>query len=456
MNIKTVPLLILSAVTLIDGRVYSGPHEVQLTFDAWNHRLDNNDNFSPDDRWLVYDTRPDNGGIRMGRRIEKVNVLSGNIVTIYRAPNATTTGPGIAAASYHPTENKIVFIHGLLNHSRSQPYDWWRRFGMMIDETRPERTIIIDARDVVPPFTTGALRGGTHRHEFSGDGKWIGFTYNDALMAATGERYNLRTIGVTRLDSPIRINGPKDGASFSGAGTSALVVRVTPDPIPGSDEISRASSDSWIGTHGYTTADGRKQRARAFLGKVISLSGKEVSELFVVDIPPDLTVPGDHGPLEGTTQTMPMPPHGTVQRRLTSTVDQRFPGFTGNVRSSTDGAMLACLARDEHGVAQVVLASPVDGSRQQLTSFDSAVQSDVRWHPDGLHVCFVQDNTIVIANVENSSYRRVTQKSTASPFALVWSRSGDSIAFNRRRQDSRSGNSYAQVFIVHITTDDLP
>ncbi len=37
----------------------------------------------------------------------------------------------------------------------------------------------------------GALRGGTHRHEWSGDGKWIGFTYNDAILKALG-RYHRR------------------------------------------------------------------------------------------------------------------------------------------------------------------------------------------------------------------------------------------------------------------------
>lgn len=449
--------MILSAVILTDcPEPDDRPHEVQLTFDAYNHRLDNNDNFSPDDRWLVYDTRPNDGGIRMGQRIEKVHVPSGKIATIYRAPNPTITGPGIAAASYHPKKHRVVFIHGLTNHSESHPYDWWRRFGMMIDETGPQKPIVVDARDVVPPFTPGALRGGTHRHEFSGDGKWIGFTYNDALMATNGKQYSLRTIGVTKLDRPTRIIGTGDRANFSGNGTSALVVRVTSNPSPGSDEINRASFDSWIGTQGYTTADGRKQLARAFLGNVISLSRKEVSELFVVDIPSDLTVPGDYGPLEGTTITMPMPPAGAAQRRLTYTTDRRFPGFSGNVRSNADGSMLACRARDERGIDQVILASPVDGRRHQLTSFESNVQSDIRWHPNGTHVCFVQNNTIVLLNVENSAFRRVTSQSLASPFALVWSRNGNAIAFNRILPDNRSGALYAQIFIVHITADQLP
>ena len=48
--------------------------ETQITFSPYNHSLDNNDNFSPDNMWLVYDTRTNNGGIRRGKTIEKVNL----------------------------------------------------------------------------------------------------------------------------------------------------------------------------------------------------------------------------------------------------------------------------------------------------------------------------------------------------------------------------------------------
>jgi Tol biopolymer transport system component len=38
------------------------PAIVQLTSGNYNHDLDNNDNFSPDGKWLVYDTRTAIGG----------------------------------------------------------------------------------------------------------------------------------------------------------------------------------------------------------------------------------------------------------------------------------------------------------------------------------------------------------------------------------------------------------
>ncbi len=446
----------LAVMTLCSIAATALADEVQLTFGPHSHSLDNNDNFSPDDQWLVYDTRTDDGGIGAGKTIEKVNVQTKDIVTIYRAPHPVLSGPGVGAVSYHPTENRVVFIHGLLNHSKARPYDLWRRFGMLVNEDDPSKPVIADARDVVRPFTAGALRGGTHRHEFSGDGQWIGFTYNDALMEARGEQFNLRTIGVTKLNCPVAINGTSDGANFNGAGTSALVVRVTPNPRPGSDEISRAASDSWIGTHGYSKPNGKLQRARAFLGTVYSLKGTEVTELFIVDIPDDVTVPGHHGPLEGTDEDMPMPPAGAAQRRLTHTTESQFPGFTGNVRSSPDGSTLACLAEDQHGIDQVILASPVNGNPQPFTSFETPVQSDVRWYPDGTHVCFVQNDSVVVANVSTGSWKRVTTPTAASPYALVWSRHGEMIGFNRDVVDTKTGQSFSQVFVLHLESARLP
>ena len=430
--------------------------ETQITFSPYNHSLDNNDNFSPDNMWLVYDTRTNNGGIRRGKTIEKVNISTKEIVTIYSAPGASETGPGTGAVSYHPIENKIIFIQGLLNHSKDKTYEKWRRFGMLVDEDNPTHPIVTDARDVLFPFTSGALRGGTHRHEFSGDGQWIGFTYNDAVMADKGKKYNLRTIGVTKLNHPVSINGENDRENFSGAGTSALVVRVTSEPGPGSDEISHAADDSWVGKHGYKKPDGTMQLARAFLGTVLSTGRKNVKELFIVDIPADLTNPGSFGPLSGTTDIMPMPPEGTLQRRLTFTASSPFPGCSGIVRSNPEGTTIAYLAKDKNGIDQVFLMSPLGDNPRQLTSFDNPVQSGVRWHPDGSHVCFLWNNSIVITNVKDKSWEKIISPTQPKPSALVWSHDGRTIAYNRNIPDEKSGKSFAQIFVIFINDNYLP
>ena len=178
-------------------------NEIQLTHNPYNHSLDNNDNFSPDNQWLVYDTRANNGGLRMGKTIERVHLVSGKIDTIYEAPNAGEFGPGLGAVSYHPTKNQVIFIHGLINPTEDEPYTFTRRFGAIVNVGSPNDMMVLDARDVTPPFTIGALRGGTHRHEFSGDGKWVGYTYNDAVMAIRFPEKNLRTIGISKIGHPI-------------------------------------------------------------------------------------------------------------------------------------------------------------------------------------------------------------------------------------------------------------
>jgi hypothetical protein len=177
--------------------------EKQITHDlTYNHDLDNNDNFSPDGKWLVYDTRTEEGGIAASARIERVNIETGEKQVLFDIKNNQIWGPGAGAVSYSSKDNAVVFIHGLTNSTEDNPYQQWRRTGVIIHDSRPNEPIYMDARDVTFPFTPGALRGGTHRHEWSGDGEWIGFTYNDAILKAledaTGQKRNLRTIGVSK------------------------------------------------------------------------------------------------------------------------------------------------------------------------------------------------------------------------------------------------------------------
>ena len=452
---KWLAILLVSVVLACSPQA---PQVVQLTHDlSKNFDLDNNDNFSPDDQWLVYDTRTAEGGIGGCRSIEKVNVSTGEIEVLYAPENPTPYGPGVGAASYHPLEFRVVFIHGLRNCNAQRPYAQWRRTGVMVDEANPGVPIFLDARDVTEPFTPGALRGGTHRHEWSGDGAWIGFTYNDAILKAledrTGEHLNLRTIGVSHALRRVTVDHDPEGENNDGEWFSVLVVKVVPNPKPGSDEISRAADDSWVGSQGYLRADGTRQRARAFLGTVRSRTGEEVKELYIVDIPEKIDVPGPDGPLEGTATTFPMPPAGTVQRRLTHTAETEHPGCRGIVRSSADGRRIAYLAKDEHGVDQVFFISPTGGEPVQVTHHESPVQTGVRWHPKGTHISYVWDNRIVICDVRHGenfgSYRILTDRTDAPPMNLVWSHDGKTIAFNRELPTG-DGKTSKQIFLIRL------
>ena len=105
-------LLALTAASATAG-------ERQITTDAAdNHELDNNDNFSPDDRFLVFDTRTADGGIAASTRVAKVEIATGKITTLYQAPNPNAFGPGAGAATFNHVRNEVIFIHG---HSTPLP-----------------------------------------------------------------------------------------------------------------------------------------------------------------------------------------------------------------------------------------------------------------------------------------------------------------------------------------------
>ena len=434
--------------------------EKQITHDlTYNHDLDNNDNFSPDGEWLVYDTRTNEGGIAESARIEKVSVRTGEIKILYAIKNNQVWGPGVGAVSYSPKENAVVFIHGLYNSTLANPYQQWRRTGVIVEDSNPGVPVYMDARDVVFPFTPGALRGGTHRHEWSSDGNWIGFTYNDAILKAledsTGIKRNLRTIGVSKRIKPVQAeNHPEN---VSGNWFSVLVVRVVAEPKPGSDEINHAANDSWIGINGYFRSDGKRQRARAFLGTVTDKKGKNIPEVFVVDIPDDISKPGDLGPLEGTADDFPMPPQGTVQRRLTFTADKKYPGCAGIVRSSPDGKHLAFLAKDDHGIDQIFLISPQGGEPEQLTRHESSISGNLRWHPGGKHVSYVYEGSIMLCAVGKMPFeeriRILTAPSDHAPVNIVWSPDGKIIAFNKLVKAEDSEHAAMQIFVKSYNID---
>jgi hypothetical protein len=413
----------------------------QLTQLEQHHELDHNENFSFDDQWLAFDARPDPDGIAQNTSIGKVHVGTGEMKVIYQTKNPTQFGPGVGAVSYHPTLPQVIFIHGPEDANEKFPYAGHRRVGAIMDESSGKLTYM-DARNVIPPYIPGALRGGTHRHQWSADGNWVGFTYNDAIMVdlerQTGQVHDLRTIGVAHKYGP-SVTVPEGLGKVQGEWFSALLVIVVPTPSPGSNQISRAYGDWWIGEKGYPKPSGGHQRARAFMGDVVNIKEERFTEVFMVDVPERIDQVGGLGPLAGTDTTMPAPPKGAKVHRLTHSEDNPFPGIATEVRhwltSSPCGTWISYLAKDEEGIIQVFLVSTLSRETLQATHHDSHVQGTVRWHPSKPTFAYLQDNSIFLADVSfkglTGNHRRITPRSEEAPFAICWSRSGESLAFNR-------------------------
>src|ERR1043165_2151888 len=144
--------------------------ERQLTAAAHGHILTNINVWSPDGRWIVYDIRSDaEGAVFDGTRIERVNVNGGEVETLYQSKNGACCG----VATFSPTQDKVIFILGPENPTPDWQYTATHRHGVIVDCAKPGIAMNLDARDLTPPFTPGALRGGSHVHVFSPDGKWV-------------------------------------------------------------------------------------------------------------------------------------------------------------------------------------------------------------------------------------------------------------------------------------------
>lgn len=381
----------------------------QVTFAPRHHQLTNTRTWTADSQWLVFDVRP-SGASFTGETIERVNVESGDVEVIYRATNSAYVG----VVTVHPSVDKYVFIHGPENPDEHWHYDFHHRRGVV---TYQGETHNLDAMDITAPYTPGALRGGSHVHVFSPNGELVSFTYNDHVLHERDPALDLRNVGVAVPYGPVTPRG-QHPREYGGSHWCVLVSRTTPTPTPGSDDINRAYEEGWVGN-----------QALAFIGDTLSVNGDKVPELFIVDLPKTeqgWKQSGD-APLAGTEATMPAPPAGVVQHRLTFTHERRYPGLANTprhwVRANPQATDIAFLMRDDDGVVQMWLISVQGGEPRQLTHGRSDIQSAFNWHPSGEWLGFVVENRIALCNAQRGEITFLTDAHENPP-------SGDAIVFS--------------------------
>lgn len=402
----------------------SRPTEIQVTHGPGGRILTNTGIWSPDSQWIVYDTRSDAAGEKFdGSRIEMVNVRSGEVRQLYESRNGAHCG----VVTFHPRESRVVFILGPENPTPDWQYNAYHRQGVIVDVARPGVATNLDARDLVPPFTPGALRGGSHVHVWDTAGERVSFTYEDHVLAQSG--LNQRNVAVSVPGRPVTV--PKTHPrNHDGSHYTVFVTRTTANPKPGSDEIKKAFEEGWVG-----------RRTLAFQGHVVTEKGETISEVFIADLPDDLTQPGSETRI--------------TQRRLTFTANRKHPGIQGPrhwLRSSPDGSRIAFLMKDDDGVAQLWTISSNGGPPAQLTRNPWPIASAFTWSPDGKRIAHVMDNSVCVTDAATGATTRLTPRSDDAnaprPEACVFSPEGTQIAFARQVPSPDAPAN--QIFVVNL------
>ncbi|WP_419211312.1 DUF3748 domain-containing protein [Maribacter sp. X9] len=421
--------------------------EKQITFNAKTHALDNNDNFSPDGRFLCYDTRymVFNTNLANCKSIEKVEIATGKETVLWQPESISgeNAAPGVAAVSYHPMENQVIFIHGpqLETIYERGYYDIRNRSGAIVSANGKGELSMADLRDVSTnePTTPGAHRGGTHRHEYTRNGERIGFTYDDFLQ----QDYD-RTIGYMEVNK----NAP---TGFSHYFAVLLKPAKKGESKPG--EIEKAYGDSWVDSLGSK---------RAFIGKVRAENGVDYeTSLFVAEIPDSVDITTAYS---GDEDTYPEPPKGVKITRLTHTTNDE-----GIVRGSYSGKQIAYLSKDDKGIFQVFVI-PVDGSdiaksmekRPRQVTYFTTDASYLRWHPSDQWIFSISNGKVYASYVGGSEGFGKSMLLTPNELdreALVVSPDGKMLAYNvdipssdtSRILDGKPHNEYKQIFIIELS-----
>jgi hypothetical protein len=261
-----------------------GETDKVVTTAEHGHVLANNGVWSPDSRWIVFDTRSDPGGdVFDSETIAVVNPHTRQVKTLFESEN----GAKVGMASWNPVSHKreIVVTLGPEHPTTTWTYAPHRRRGALVDvydkikgaagkgnnakastsarggrgngfarsksdttnkssdtktsgNTNASICRALDARDLLPDtdenFTAGALRGGTAAHSFSPDGLIVSGAYEDAVLlrnarrgsddAQTRVEKNYRSVSLTALDGRggVVVDTSEHPRNHSGAGFTVV------------------------------------------------------------------------------------------------------------------------------------------------------------------------------------------------------------------------------------------
>ena len=423
----------------------------QRTVGSYGHFLNHRQAQLCGSQTLLYDTRNLDPDIAKTSRIEAVDLRDESIHVLYDTASNSPHGPGVAAAVCHPLRSTALFIHGLFSCNEANPYSMTRRFGGLLDidltempklpkasssessqayssdslsETdyssnqMPRKVWPLENRALAENVPWGTLRGGTHAHSFSPDGKWVSFTYNDAVIANRDGQMDRRTVGIALLKPPAVCKSSLDKSENSptatqalheewshGAGWATLVL----DPV---HPIS-AREECWVPNESSISVPPRL----AFIGRIPPTSTHpSIDEVFLAELPQDA---GDWPEqLHGFTPTDPLsgrlqPPPGITLRQLTYS-DQVSPellhpdpgmrGIQGPrhwLTASTCGKWIYSLFRDSANCVRAVRISTLSGEVQPMSPAGMSVTRPPAIDPSGRLMSLILGDALYLIDLQS-------------------------------------------------------
>ena len=418
-------------------------HPIQLTFDDNGHTLHHNQIESFDENFLVFDTRNDDTNISETPHIKILDIRTKKISTIYSTQNQTEFGPGVGAATFSPIHNKVIFIHGIRNSTGLKPYSATRRTGVAIDLKNPNQPIFMDARNIYSPFTTGALRGGTHSHSWHENGKWISFTYNDFVIEETSKTDDsIKDQRVVGIMYPEKVEVPLDNnfENNSGEMFSIIVSKVVTNAKYDTDEIEKAFDECWI----------KSTNNIAFQGNVRDVNGNLKTEIFIASIPEKISI-SEKDDLEGALKTLPSVPACISQKRITTTKNG-ISHLRHWLRSSPDGKIIYFLMEDDNKITQLFGVNLLDEKIIQYTFLEYSITSPFNISGDGNYVVYYSNSKIMVTNLSEKN-SKVVYNSLLYNNDLTgipsFSLNGKNIYFNQF-VPNKNNIKYIQIFSLQL------
>lgn len=371
-----------------------------LTDRPAGHTLNRRQILTANRPWVVFDGRNEDTHLASTRAISRVHLPTGEIETIYETKSTSAFGPGVGAAAYHPSEDRVVFLHGLRNCNAEHPYGVARRFGAIWNGST-QSIVSLEQRVVHRSPRLGELSGGTHAHSWSPDGHRVSFTYNDALAPEMP-----RTVGFSCLrvlppdwDPADRWNADE---SFAGIAASFLLCRP-----PTKDGILQALEECWIDNDRI-----------AFLGTIARSpnSDERFQEIFLAQLPPDSVIRDlihrpDASPSTGQAALSRWESVVAI-KRLTDLSDRSHPGIQGPrhwlIADAKRGSLFS-LWRNDAGFPQIIEVNLQSGVCHPLTDMEFGVTEPFSYNSSTGQIAFVSNSQIYVLQIFNNQLHRFVE-----------------------------------------------